>query len=172
MEHSEIINGQGSIQSVLKRIGVNGSNVFCCGTDPLLQSGIIVSQGKIVSSKILDIRIKSSNLLAIHDHVNKIEVTFVNADSKLISTMSFNILNDNTLHEIVDIAKHYDELNNTVDNHDKEISCLSTKLSNINTFINSNETNIESIPELKYKINALENKIEALEKIIIKHINT
>lgn len=170
MEHTEIVNGQGTIQSALKRIGVTDSNVFCLGYDPLLQSGVIVSQGKVVSSKILNIQVKPSNLMEIHEYTNKVDVTFVNSDSKQISSLTFNILNDTALVELVSIIKNNNKLKDSISNLDKNINELSEKVSNIDSYISTNEKEIESIPELKRKIDSLQNHIDRLEHIIIDHI--
>jgi len=44
---------------VLKRIGVYKSNLFCIGEDDITKLGVIVCNGDIISSRILDITIKA-----------------------------------------------------------------------------------------------------------------
>ena len=58
----DLLFAQGSLQNVLKRIGEYKSNVFCIGEDPTTKSGVIVSNGEIVSSRILDVKLKNTGL--------------------------------------------------------------------------------------------------------------
>lgn len=169
MEYTEMIYGQGDIQSALKRIGVNDSNVFAIGHDPLLKSGVIVSQGKIVSSKILDISLKSTNLSEHTDFLNKIEVKYVNSDTKHINSMTFNILNDNALIELISILKNNKELSDSVNTLIKNQELFNQKLNNINSFLNEYENHIRTIEDLKLQIIALQSEINALQKHIHLH---
>ena len=54
----DLLFAQGSLQNALKRIGQYKSNLFCMGEDPITKSGVIISNGEIVSSRILDIKLK------------------------------------------------------------------------------------------------------------------
>lgn len=54
---SDIIFAKGNVKNVLKRIGAYKSNLFCFGEDPITKSGVIVSNGEIISSRILDINL-------------------------------------------------------------------------------------------------------------------
>lgn len=163
---SEIINGQGSIQNVLKRIGESGSNMFCVGHDPLLQSGVIVSQGKIVSSKILDIRLKSSNLLDLYDYANKIEVSYVDTNTKHVSTLTFNILNDKALQDLISILKKNQEVNETIAKIQEKQAKYDEKLQFYSDFLIKYGEQVPCIPEMKHDIIALQMQIDNLTSII------
>ena len=54
---SDIIFAKGNVKNVLKRIGAYKSNLFCFGEDPITKSGVIISNGEIISSRILDINL-------------------------------------------------------------------------------------------------------------------
>mgnify|MGYP004646427223 FL=1 len=103
---SDIILAKGNIKNVLKRIGAYKSNLFCFGEDPITKSGVIVSNGEIISSRILDINLiaggaSGSMLSYSKNYINHIDVKYVDYNDKEIKTMSFNILDNDALIEIV-----------------------------------------------------------------------
>ena len=166
MEQKEIIYAQGDIQNAIKRLGVNKSNLFCTGTDSVLNSGVIVSQGKIVSSKILDITIRSgkNNIIAssTSDYLNKVVVTYINSDTKRIETEEFKILNTDALIEIVQIIKNNKEQLEKLEKTEKNVLILDEKVSKMRQFLDENENQILCIRTLKDQICELTNKLDYL----------
>ena len=103
---SDIIFAKGNVKNVLKRIGAYKSNLFCFGEDPITKSGVIISNGEIISSRILDINLiaggaSGSMLSYSKNYINHIDVKYVDYNDKEIKTMSFNILDNDALIEIV-----------------------------------------------------------------------
>lgn len=166
MEQKEIVYAQGELSNAIKRIGVNKSNVFCAGNDPILNSGAIISQGKIISSKILDITVRSgkNNIVAssTSDYLNKVVVTYINADSKRIDKEEFRILNDDALIEIVQIIKNNKETQEKIQNIEKNVLILDEKTSKMNQFLDENKFQILSIATLKDQICEVTNKLDYL----------
>lgn len=166
MEHLEIINGQGDLSSAIKRIGVNGSNLFACGNDPLLQSGAIVSQGKLISSKILDISLKTGNLLSNNTKLNRIDVKYINSDTKRIDTMTFNILNDQALSELINILNNYNKLSTDVDKLMVNYDIVDKKLNNISKFLSEYEDNISNLSKLENSVLIMKNELKHLSDTV------
>ena len=87
--------GYGSFGSVLKRIGSSKSTLLCVGQDPLTQSGAIVANGKLVSSKILDITITPAELEVVTSdkdkYLNKVTVKYIDSIDKKVRKQTFDI---------------------------------------------------------------------------------
>lgn len=82
--------------------------MFCIGEDPTTKSGVIVSNGEIVSSRILDVKLKNTGLgegvlSFTTNYLNTIEVKYIDVVSKSIQSMSFNILNNEALDAVVKV---------------------------------------------------------------------
>lgn len=76
--------------------------------DPTTKSGVIVSNGEIVSSRILDVKLKNTGLgegvlSFTTNYLNTIEVKYIDVASKSIQSMSFNILNNEALDAVIKV---------------------------------------------------------------------
>lgn len=166
MDRSEKVYGQGSIDNVIKRIGVNKSNVFAVGNDPVTQSGIIVSEGKVVSSKILDITIKSGKnnivMSSSDEYLNKVIVKYVSSDTKRIETQSFDILNTDALLETIKLIQKFDDVVENVSKIEEKQAIFDEKLRKIQLFLDENKNQIGCIGMLKDQIIDLTNKVDVL----------
>lgn len=59
-ENNNIIFGEGTLEHALRQIGVTNSNVLAFGHDTELGCGVIVARGKLVSPKLLDVKIDNT----------------------------------------------------------------------------------------------------------------
>ncbi len=163
----DIILAKGNIQNVLKRIGVYKSNLFCIGEDDITKSGVIVCNGDIVSSRILDITIKAGgatgSMLSYNQHyINHIDVKYVDPNDKDIKTMSFNILDNDALIEIIKFIAEKQQDKENIEKIEKNQLIFDEKLKKIQQFLIENKTQIECIGELKNQILDMNNKLDVL----------
>ena len=167
MEQKDIILAKGNIKNVLKRIGAYKSNLFCIGEDSITKSGVIVCNGEIISSRILDINIKAggafgSVLSYNQNYINHIDVKYVDYNDKDIKTMSFNILDNDALIEIIKFISEKQQDKEKVENIEKNQLIFDEKLKKIQQFLIENKTQIECIGELKNQILDMNNKLDVL----------
>lgn len=163
----DIILAKGNINNVLKRIGVYKSNLFCLGEDDITKSGVIVCNGDIVSSRILNITLKAGGatggiLSYNQNYINHIDVKYVDPNDKDIKTMSFNILNNDALIEIVKFITEKQQDKEKVENIEKNQLIFDEKLKKMQQFLIENKTQIECIGELKNQILDMNNKLDVL----------
>lgn len=163
----DIILAKGNIQNVLKRIGAYKSNLFCIGEDNITKSGVIVCNGDIVSSRILDIALKaggtSGSLLSYNqNYINHIDVKYVDPNDKDIKTMSFNILDNDALIEIIKFITEKQQDKENIEKIEKNQLIFDEKLKKIQQFLIENKAQIECIGELKNQILDMNNKLDIL----------
>lgn len=159
----DLLFAQGDISNVLKRIGEYKSNLFCIGEDPVTKSGVIVSNGEIVSSKILDITLKEYiSDDSVLSYINKLEVKYIDSETKQIKTMYFNILNDEALNLVIKIISEKQQFLEKVEKIDKNQLIFDEKLKKIQYFLSENKNQIECIDELKNELIQINNKLDIL----------
>ena len=163
----DIILAKGNIQNALKRIGVYKSNLFCLGEDDITKSGVIVCNGDIVSSRILDVTIKAggatgSVLSYNQNYINHIDVKYIDPTDKDIKTMSFNILDNDALIEIIKFINEKQQDKENIEKIEKNQLIFDEKLKKIQQFLIENKTQIECIGELKNQILDMNNKLDVL----------
>lgn len=163
----DLLFAQGSLQNVLKRIGEYKSNVFCIGEDPTTKSGVIVSNGEIVSSRILDVKLKNTGLgegvlSFTTNYLNTIEVKYIDVASKSIQSMSFNILNNEALDAVVKVILENQQIDERLQNIEKNIIISDEKVKKIQEFLAENKDKIECIGDIKNQIIDMNNKLDIL----------
>ena len=164
---SDIILAKGNIKNVLKRIGAYKSNLFCFGEDPITKSGVIVSNGEIISSRILDINLiaggaSGSMLSYSKNYINHIDVKYVDYNDKEIKTMSFNILDNDALIEIVKFIAEKQQDKENIEKIEKNQIIFDEKLKKIQQFLIENKEQIQCIEDLKNQILDMNNKLDVL----------
>lgn len=164
---SDIIFAKGNVKNVLKRIGAYKSNLFCFGEDPITKSGVIVSNGEIISSRILDINLiaggaSGSMLSYSKNYINHIDVKYVDYNDKEIKTMSFNILDNDALIEIVKFIAEKQQDKENIEKIEKNQIIFDEKLKKIQQFLVENKEQIQCIGDLKNQILDMNNKLDVL----------
>lgn len=164
---SDIILAKGNIKNVLKRIGAYKSNLFCFGEDPITKSGVIISNGEIISSRILDINLiaggaSGSMLSYSKNYINHIDVKYVDYNDKEIKTMSFNILDNDALIEIVKFITEKQKDKENIEKIEKNQLIFDEKLKKIQQFLIEHKEQIQCIGDLKNQILDMNNKLDVL----------
>ena len=143
----DLLFAQGSLQNALKRIGQYKSNLFCMGEDPITKSGVIRSNGEIVSSRILDIKLKNTGnnagvLSFTTNYLNTIEVKYIDVTDKAIKSMSFNILNNDALDMVVKVILSNQKIEERLQNIEKNIIISDEKVKKMQQFLAENKDKI------------------------------
>lgn len=163
----DLLFAQGSLQNALKRIGQYKSNLFCMGEDPVTKSGVIISNGEIVSSRILDIKLKNTGnnagvLSFTTNYLNTIEVKYIDVTDKAIKSMSFNILNNDALDMVVKVILSNQKIEERLQNIEKNIIISDEKLKKMQQFLAENKDKICSIESIKNQVIDLTNKLDII----------
>ena len=134
ISNTPVIFGKGKLPKVINKLGVSSENAnVYFGYDDELGSGVVVANGKLASSKILDITSTDS---AEHTGVKTISVVYIDTENKEKKTTSFEVISYDGASSLISEVMHAED--SSISIMDASISAIDSSISSIQSVLTSN----------------------------------